>query len=85
MKTAEENKKYACKDVEKNFHLYLDDQLSADEKCLFEEHLDNCLPCDKKIDFETKLKSMLKIKSKEERYPKELEDELRKIISSEFD
>lgn len=85
MMTIEGNKKYDCKDVEKNFHRYLDDQLSTDEKCLFEEHLDNCLPCDKKIEFEVKLKSILKIKSKEKKYPKELEDELKKIISSNFD
>ena len=85
MKTAVENKKYDCKNVEKNFHKYLDDQLSTDEKCLFEEHLDNCLPCDKKIEFEGKLKSIIKIKSKEKRYPIELENELKKIISGQFD
>lgn len=85
MKTAEENKRFKCQDVEKNFHRYLDDQLSTKEKGLFEEHLDNCLPCDKKIEFEVKLKSILKIKSKEKKYPKELEKELKKIISSQYD
>jgi len=84
MKT-KENKKYDCKDIEKDVHKYLDDQLSNEEKCLFEEHLENCLPCDKKIEFEVKLKSILKIKIKEEKYPVELENELKKILSSEID
>jgi anti-sigma factor (TIGR02949 family) len=81
MKTTEENKKYDCADVEKEVQKYLDDQLSDKEKVKFEEHLDNCLPCDKKIEFEVKLKSIMKIKSKENSYPKELEMELKKIIS----
>jgi anti-sigma factor (TIGR02949 family) len=85
MKTAEENKNFICADVEKNVQKYLDGQLSSDEICLFEEHLDHCLPCDKKIEFEKKLKLLLKIKSKEKKYPVELETELKKIISSELD
>jgi len=85
MTTTEENKKINCSDVEKNVQKYLDSQLSEEEKEKFEEHLDNCLPCDKKIEFEIKLKSIMKIKSQEINYPKELEQELKKIISSETD
>jgi len=83
MTTTEENKKFNCSDVEKNVQKYLDNQLSDKEKEKFEEHLDNCLPCDKKIEFEVKLKSIMKIKSKEISYSKELEQELKKIISDE--
>jgi len=83
MTTTEENKKFNCSDVEKNVQKYLDNQLSDKEKEKFEEHLDNCLPCDKKIEFEIKLKSIMKIKSKENGYPKELEQELKKIVSGE--
>ena len=54
--------------------------MSDKEKEMFEEHLDNCLPCDKKIEFEVKLKSIMKIKSKETSYPKELEQDLKKIF-----
>ncbi|MCK5032107.1 MAG: zf-HC2 domain-containing protein [Calditrichia bacterium] len=81
MKTTEENKQFNCADVEKNVHKFLDNQLSDKEKEKFEEHLDNCLPCDKKIEFEVKLKSIMKIKAKENSYPQELEQELKKIIS----
>ena len=81
MKTTEENKQFNCADVEKNVHKFLDNQLSDKEKEKFEEHLDNCLPCDKKIEFEVKLKSLMKIKAKENSYPQELEQELKKIIS----
>ena len=81
MKTTEENKQFNCDDVEKNVHKFLDNQLSDKEKEKFEEHLDNCLPCDKKIEFEVKLKSIMKIKAKENSYPQELEQELKKIIS----
>jgi len=80
-----ENKKYDCGDIEKLVHQYLDNQLSNDEKFLFEEHLDNCLPCDKKIEFETKLKSIIKIKSTEKHYPIELANDLKKIISESND
>lgn len=83
MKTTEENKKYNCSDVEKDVQKYLDNQLTDNEKEKFEEHLDNCLPCDKKIEFEVKLKSIMKNKSAEKFYPKELEQELKKIISGE--
>ena len=82
MTTTEENKKYNCSDVEKEVQKYLDNQLSDQEKEKFEEHLDNCLPCDKKIEFEIKLKSIMKIKSKENNYPQELEKELKKMISN---
>ena len=85
MKTTAENKKHNCDDIEKNVQKFLDDQLSETEKETFEQHLDNCLPCDKKIEFEIKLKSIMKIKSQEINYPKELEQELKKIISSEID
>ena len=81
MKITEENKQFNCADVEKNVHKFLDNQLSDKEKEKFEEHLDNCLPCDKKIEFEVKLKSIMKIKAKENSYPQELEQELKKIIS----
>lgn len=81
MKTTEENKQFNCADVEKNVHKFLDNQLSDKEKEKFEEHLDNCLPCDKKIEFEVKLKSIMKIKAKENSYPQELEQELKKILS----
>jgi len=81
MTTTEENKKYNCSDVEKEVQKYLDNQMSDKEKAKFEEHLDNCLPCDKKIEFEVKLKSIMKIKSQEIDYPKELEKELKKIIA----
>ena len=81
MTTTAENKKYNCSDVEKEVQKYLDDQMSDKERTKFEEHLDNCLPCDKKIEFEIKLKSIMKIKSQENDYPKELEKELKKIIS----
>lgn len=83
MTTTAENKKYHCSDVEKNVQKYLDNQLSDKEKVKFEEHLDNCLPCDKKIEFEVKLKTIMKIKSQETRYPKELEQELKKMLSNE--
>lgn len=85
MTTTEENKRYNCSDIEKEVQRFLDNQLSEQEKEKFEEHLDNCLPCDKKIEFEVKLKSIMKIKSKEMDYPKELEKELKKIISGQAD
>ena len=84
MTTIEENKEYNCAEIEKEVQKYLDNQLSDKEKEKFEEHLDNCLPCDKKIEFEVKLKSIMKIKSTENGYPKELEKELKKIISGEI-
>jgi mycothiol system anti-sigma-R factor len=83
MTTTAENKKLNCSDIEKNVQKYLDNQLSDKEKEQFEIHLDNCLPCDKKIEFEVKLKSIMKIKSQEDNYPKELERELKKIIADE--
>ena len=82
MTTTGENKKYNCSDVEKTVQKYLDNQLSEKEKVEFEDNLDNCLPCDKKIEFEVKLKSIMKIKSQEIDYPKELEQELKKIVTN---
>lgn len=83
MKTTAENKKHNCDDIEKNVQKFLDNQLSEIEREAFEQHLDNCLPCDKKVEFEVKLKSILKMKAKEKNYPKELEEELKKIISDQ--
>ena len=83
MKTTAENKKHNCGDIEKNVQKFLDNQLSEIERKAFEQHLDNCLPCDKKVEFEVKLKSILKMKAKEKNYPKELEEELKKIISDQ--
>jgi anti-sigma factor (TIGR02949 family) len=81
MKQTAGDKKYDCADIEQDVQKYLDNQLSEKEKEKFEEHLDNCLPCDKKIEFEVKLKSIMKIKSQETTYPKELENELKNILS----
>lgn len=78
-----ENKKYNCSEIEKDVQKYLDSQMSEKEKEIFEEHLDNCLPCDKKIEFEVKLKSIMKKKLKETSYPKELEQDLKKMLSKD--
>ena len=80
MESKKENRKFNCEDIEKNVNAYIDDQLNDEEKVLFEEHLDYCLPCDKKIEFESKLKEYVKLKAREDSYPKKLDQELKKII-----
>lgn len=57
-------KKFDCADVEQLAQRYVDNQLSGEERQLFDEHLDYCLPCDKKIQFEFKLKEIVRSKAK---------------------
>ena len=75
-----EPKKYNCDDIEKKVQAYLDNRLSKEDYSKFEDHLSYCLPCDKKIEFEQKLKEIIKHKGVEEKYPKNLEVELKKIV-----
>jgi anti-sigma factor (TIGR02949 family) len=75
-----DQKKYDCKDIEKNVQAYLDNKLSEKEVLLLEDHLTYCLPCDKKIEFEKRLKEIIKLKASEKNYPAKLETELKKII-----
>ena len=79
MKKADQ-KKYDCAQVEKRVQAYLDNQVS--ELMMIEDHLSYCLPCDKKIEFEKRLKEIIKYKATENKYPKALEEELKKIIKS---
>lgn len=73
-------KKFNCHDIEKKFQSYLDGEMKSGELVLLEQHLDYCLPCDKKIEFEKKLRSLLKLKGKENKIPDKLVKELEKII-----
>jgi len=75
-----DQKKYNCAEIEKRVQAFLDNQVSDDEIILIEDHLSYCLPCDKKVEFEKKLKQIIKYKSSEKKYPKSLEEELKKII-----
>ena len=75
-----DKKKYDCDDIEKKVQAYLDDQLSQEEFKRVEDHLSYCLPCDKKVEFEKKLKTIVRHKAAEKEYPKNLEEELKKII-----
>lgn len=59
------SKQFNCAEIEKLTQRYLDNQLSEQEKCSFNEHLDYCLPCDKKIEFELRLKEIVRVKLKE--------------------
>lgn len=85
MESQKKTTKYNCADIEKKVHAYIDDKLSEAEKILFEEHLDYCLPCDKKIEFEKKLKEFVKLKVREELYPKKLNEELKNIMNKNDD
>jgi len=58
-------KKYNCSDIEQLAQRYIDNQLSKEERILFDEHLEYCLPCDKKIQFEFKLKEIVQSKARE--------------------
>jgi anti-sigma factor (TIGR02949 family) len=77
-----EPKKYDCAKVEKLVQAYLDDHLSDEEILKIEDHLSYCLPCDKKVEFEIKLKELIKHKASEKDYPKNLEEELKKIVEN---
>jgi mycothiol system anti-sigma-R factor len=81
MKKADQ-KKYDCTQVEKRVQAYLDNQVSDEELMMIEDHLSYCLPCDKKVEFEKRLKEIIKYKATESKYPKTLEEELKKIIRS---
>jgi len=59
-------KQFDCTDVEQLAQQYVDNQLSENERQLFDEHLEYCLPCDKKIQFEFKLKEIVRSKAKVE-------------------
>ena len=75
-----DQKKYDCAEVEKRVQAYLDNHLSDEELLMIDDHLSYCLPCDKKVEFEKRLKEIIKYKAAEKDYPKNLEDELKKII-----
>ncbi len=77
-----DQKKYDCAQVEKLVQAYLDNQVSDEELMMIEDHLSYCLPCDKKVEFEKRLKEIIKYKATENKYPKALEEELKKIIKS---
>ncbi len=79
MKKADQ-KKYDCAEVEKRVQAYLDNHLSDEELLMIDDHLSYCLPCDKKVEFEKRLKEIIKYKAAEKDYPKNLEDDLKKII-----
>ena len=74
-------KKWNCKDIEKHLHAFLDNQLSTEERNLFEKHLDYCLPCDKKIEFEQKLKQFIQYRAQEQSFPASLERDLLRVIN----
>lgn len=57
-------KQFDCADVEQLAQRYVDNQLSEQERQLFDDHLEYCLPCDKKIQFEYKLKEIVRSKAK---------------------
>jgi len=76
-------KKFDCAEVEKRVQAYLDNEVSDEELLMIEDHLSYCLPCDKKVEFEQKLKDIIKYKATENKYPKALEEELKKIIRGE--
>ena len=61
--TTNSKRRYDCGDIEDLYQQYIDDELTAEQKKLFEEHLEYCLPCDKKISFELKLKEYIKSKT----------------------
>jgi len=61
--TPNSKKRYDCGDIEDLYQQYIDNELSDEQKKLFEEHLEYCLPCDKKISFELKLKEYIKSKT----------------------
>lgn len=75
-----DQKKYDCAEVEKRVQAYLDNHLSDEELLMIDDHLSYCLPCDKKVEFEKKLKEIINFKAAEKEYPKNLEDDLKKII-----
>jgi len=77
-----DQKKYDCTQVEKRVQAYLDNQVSDEELMMIEDHLSYCLPCDKKVEFEKRLKEIIKYKATEKKYPKALEEELKKIIKN---
>ena len=81
MKKADQQK-YDCAEVEKRVQAYLDNQVSDEELLKIEDHLSYCLPCDKKVEFEQRLKEIIKYKATENKYPKALEEELKKIIKN---
>ncbi len=64
--TQDNPKHFDCADVEQLAQRYVDNQLSENERRLFDEHLEYCLPCDKKIQFEFKLKEIVRSKAKVE-------------------
>jgi anti-sigma factor (TIGR02949 family) len=82
MESQVNKKRFDCDEIEKRVHAYMDGQLNANEKVLFEQHLDYCLPCDKKIEFERKLKLFIKMKASEKEYPIKLDQELKNILKS---
>ena len=71
-----------CNDIEKMVQAYLDGYLSDKEIKLVEEHLDYCLPCDKKVEFEKKIKEFIKNKGSEKKHPKNIDLQLKNIISN---
>ena len=75
------NKKYNCADIEKLAQQYLDNQLDAKKKKLFNEHLEYCLPCDKKIEFEQKLKEIIHKKLSHKDAVDNLKHNINKIIT----
>jgi len=81
MISKEKNKKYNCADIEKLAQQYLDNQLDAKKKKLFNEHLEYCLPCDKKIEFEQKLKEIIHKKLSHKDAVDNLKHNINKIIT----
>ena len=78
MTSKEKHEKYNCTEIEKFAQQFLDNQLTEQEKALFNEHLEYCLPCDKKIEFEKKLKEIVQRKLSS----KEAIDKIKKNISN---
>ncbi len=61
--TPNSKKRYDCGEIEDLYQQYIDNELTDEQKKLFEEHLEYCLPCDKKISFELKLKEYIQSKA----------------------
>lgn len=75
-----ENAETDCREVLKRLYVYLDAELSAEERADIERHLEACAPCLQQFGFENEAKAIIGRKCRETEVPAGVAERLRQRL-----
>jgi mycothiol system anti-sigma-R factor len=71
-----------CNETLRELYLYLDGQLTEDDRVHIQQHLDDCSPCLEAYDFEAELRLVVRSRCVEQ-VPESLRDRIAKALERE--